>query len=146
MDCSIRAVPSGSIKKDGPSAGVCMVMAIVSLLSGHVVDPKLAMTGEITLRGSVTPVGGIKEKVLAAHRVGIKHVLLPHRNRKDAEADLPKSVQEELKITYVKNIWQALEVVFGDKVGGHPGEMLSLGRPGEDGKERRETVERVLKL
>ena len=70
-------LPAGSVRKDGPSAGVALVLSMVSLLSGHALDPALAMTGEITLRGKVTPVGGIKEKVLAAHRAGIKRVMLP---------------------------------------------------------------------
>ena len=70
-------LPAGSVRKDGPSAGVALVLSMVSLLSGHALDPTLAMTGEITLRGKVTPVGGIKEKVLAAHRAGIRRVMLP---------------------------------------------------------------------
>jgi len=74
------------------------------------------MTGEITLRGLVTPVGGIKEKVLAAHRAGIKRIILPLRNRKDVVADLPARVKTEIKFEYVKTIWEALEVAFGDRL------------------------------
>ena len=106
-------LPSGAIPKDGPSAGVAMTCALVSLFTRTTISPKLAMTGEITLRGQVTPVGGIKEKCLGAHRAGITKVLLPHRNRKDIEADLPPNVKAELEVVYIKTIWQALEVAFG---------------------------------
>ena len=101
-------VPAGAVSKDGPSAGVAMAVALVSLLTGRRVRGDVAMTGEITLRGSVLPVGGIKEKVLAAHRAGIKRVLLPDRNRKDL-ADIPDSVQKELELIFVKRIQEVLE-------------------------------------
>lgn len=89
-------VPAGAIPKDGPSAGVAIAVALVSHLTGRRVYPTLAMTGEITLRGLVLPVGGIKEKVLAAHRGGITHVILPHRNVKDID-DLPPKVGSRTK-------------------------------------------------
>lgn len=107
-------MPGGAIPKDGPSAGVAMVCALVSLWTGTPVPKELAMTGEITLRGLVTPVGGIKEKCLGAHRAGIKRLILPQRNRKDAETDLPATVRADLDIQYVRTIWQAIELAFGN--------------------------------
>lgn len=107
-------MPGGAIPKDGPSAGIAMTCALVSLWTGTPVPKELAMTGEITLRGLVTPVGGIKEKCLGAHRAGIKRLILPLRNRKDVEADLPRKVRDQLSINYVSNIWQAIELAFGN--------------------------------
>jgi len=101
-------VPAGAVSKDGPSAGVAITVALVSLLTGRRVRGDVAMTGEITLRGSVLPVGGIKEKVLAAHRAGIKRVVLPDRNRKDV-VDIPESVRKDLELTFVKRIQEVLE-------------------------------------
>ena len=89
-------VPSGAIPKDGPSAGVTMITAMTSLLTDLKVDPTVAMTGEITLRGAVLPVGGVKEKVLAAHRAGIKKVLLPEKCRKDL-IEVPDEIQGDLE-------------------------------------------------
>jgi len=109
-------LPGGAIPKDGPSAGVAMICALVSLWTGAVLSRELAMTGEITLRGLVTPVGGIKEKLLGAHRAGIKRLILPIRNRKDVEQDLPANVRADLDITYVRTIWQALETAFGNSL------------------------------
>ncbi|KAK0532981.1 hypothetical protein OC835_003148 [Tilletia horrida] len=105
--------PSGAVSKDGPSAGIAITCALVGLFTRTAIDPKLAMTGEITLRGQVTPVGGIKEKVLGAHRAGITKILLPYRNRKDVEADLPAKIKADVEIVYVKTIWNALEAAFG---------------------------------
>ena len=96
-------VPSGAIPKDGPSAGITLFTALASLLLGKSVDPKLAMTGEITLRGSVLPVGGIKEKVLAAHRAGIKRILLSRENEDDLK-DIPEDVRESLTFVLVERI------------------------------------------
>ena len=90
-------VPAGATPKDGPSAGVAMFMALVSLMTDRTVRSDTAMTGEISLRGLVLPVGGIKEKVVAAHRAGIKRVMLPARNRKDFE-DIPEEVRQELDL------------------------------------------------
>jgi ATP-dependent Lon protease len=101
-------VPSGAIPKDGPSAGVAMAVALVSLLTGRIVRHDVAMTGEITLRGKVLPVGGIKEKVLAAKRAGISAVILPKRNAKDLE-ELTESVRKEMTFIFVETIDEALE-------------------------------------
>jgi ATP-dependent Lon protease len=101
-------VPAGAVSKDGPSAGVAITVALASLLTGRRVRGDVAMTGEITLRGSVLPVGGIKEKVLAAHRAGIRRVVLPDRNRKDV-VDIPESVRKDLDLSFVKRIQEVLE-------------------------------------
>jgi len=96
-------VPAGGIPKDGPSAGVAMFSALVSLLTGRRVRSDVAMTGEITLRGLVLPVGGIKEKMLAAHRAGIKRILLPDRNQKDV-IDVPDEIRDEVEIVFCKRV------------------------------------------
>ena len=106
-------VPAGAIPKDGPSAGVAMFVALVSLLTGRTVHEDVAMTGEISLRGLVLPVGGIKEKVLAAARAGIKTVLLPSRNRKDVE-DIPASAKERLTLVWVDSVDQAVRHAIGE--------------------------------
>ena len=102
-------VPAGAIPKDGPSAGVSMVTSLVSLLSGVSVKEKIAMTGEITLRGNVLPIGGVKEKVTAAHRSGIKEVILPDHNRKDLE-DVPPNVAKDMVFHFAKEIKDVLKV------------------------------------
>jgi ATP-dependent Lon protease len=104
-------VPAGGVSKDGPSAGVAITLALVSLLTGRRVRGDVAMTGEITLRGTVLPVGGIKEKVLAAHRAGIKRVLLPERNRKDI-VDIPETIRKELELSFVKKIDEVLDLAL----------------------------------
>jgi ATP-dependent Lon protease len=106
-------VPAGGVSKDGPSAGVAITLALVSLLTGRRVRGDVAMTGEITLRGTVLPVGGIKEKVLAAHRAGVKRVLLPERNRKDI-VDIPETVRQDLELSFVKKIDEVLELALED--------------------------------
>jgi ATP-dependent Lon protease len=105
-------VPSGAIPKDGPSAGVTMLTAMVSLLTGLKVDPKLAMTGEATLRGAVLPVGGIKEKVLAAHRAGITTILLPERCKKDL-VEVPDEIKAEMTFHFCSRMEEVLEYAFG---------------------------------
>jgi ATP-dependent Lon protease len=104
-------VPAGAIPKDGPSAGVAMFSAITSLLTKMCVRPDVAMTGEITLRGLVLPVGGIKEKMLAAHRAGIKRIVLPERNEKDV-VDVPEEIRQEMEILYVKNVMDVFDRVL----------------------------------
>lgn len=101
-------VPEGAIPKDGPSAGIAMATAMISALSGRVARPDVAMTGEITLRGRVLPVGGIKEKMLAAHRAGIREVIVPEQNRLDLE-DLPSNVRRQLVVDLVAHMDQVLE-------------------------------------
>jgi ATP-dependent Lon protease len=104
-------VPAGAVPKDGPSAGVTMATALASLLTGRVVRNDLAMTGEITLRGQVLPVGGIKEKVLAAHRAGLKTVVLPNRNEKDLE-DLPQEVRDTMRFILVEKVDQVFDAAL----------------------------------
>ena len=104
-------IPAGAMPKDGPSAGVTMFTALVSLLTGIKVRHDVAMTGEITLRGRVLPIGGVKEKVLAAHRAGIKRILLPERNRPDLE-EVPKEVVDELQFFFVGRMEQVLEAAL----------------------------------
>jgi ATP-dependent Lon protease len=104
-------VPSGAIPKDGPSAGVTMTTALASLLTGRPLRPNLAMTGEVTLRGRVLPVGGIKEKVLAAKRAGIDTVILPRRNEKDLE-DVPPSAREAMQFHFVETMDEVLELAL----------------------------------
>ena len=104
-------IPAGAQPKDGPSAGVTMATALVSLISGRPVRADVGMTGEITLRGQVLPVGGIKEKVLAAHRTGLKSVILPKRNESDLE-DLPEEVRKSIKFIYVETVDQVLKAAL----------------------------------
>jgi ATP-dependent Lon protease len=124
-------VPSGSIPKDGPSAGVTMVTALVSALTHRPVKPKLAMTGEITLSGHVLPVGGIKEKVLAARRAGVEELILPAQNEKNAREDIHEELLRSVRISYVGTIEEVLELAFDATVLG-----LADGPaiPGPDGQ------------
>jgi len=105
-------VPAGAQPKDGPSAGVTMATALVSLISGRPVKSDVSMTGEITLRGQVLPVGGIKEKVLAAYRAGSKTVILPKKNQADLEEDIPDEVLEKIDFVFVENIEDVLEAAL----------------------------------
>jgi len=104
-------VPAGAIPKDGPSAGVSMFTSIVSLLTDKPVMNKLAMTGEITLRGNVLPIGGVKEKVTAAHRSGIKHIILPDHNKKDLE-EIPDHIKKDLNFYFAKEIMDVIDVAL----------------------------------
>ncbi len=104
-------VPAGGIPKDGPSAGVAMVAALVSIFTGRKADPNVAMTGEITLRGLVLPIGGVKEKVLAAHRAGIRTVILPKRNEPDL-VEIPADVRRELRFVFAERVEEVLAVAL----------------------------------
>lgn len=107
-------VPAGAIPKDGPSAGVTMLTALTSLLTDTRIPKDLAMTGEITLRGQVLPVGGVKEKVLAAHRAGIKTIILPDWNRRDLE-DIPKKVEKDIKFHFVDKMLDVINIALKNK-------------------------------
>jgi ATP-dependent Lon protease len=100
-------VPAGAIPKDGPSAGVAMFIALASLFTGRTVRNDIAMTGEISLRGLVLPIGGVKNKVLAAVRAGIKTVMLPERNRRDFE-DIPEAAREAVDFVWMSTVDDAL--------------------------------------
>jgi ATP-dependent Lon protease len=126
-------VPAGGVSKDGPSAGVAMTVALVSLLTGRRVRGDFAMTGEITLRGTVLPVGGIKEKVLAAHRAGIRRVMLPERNRKDI-VDIPDTVRAEMEIGFAKKMEDVLSQAL---------ESVPVVVPGPDGASAPEAAARA---
>ena len=106
-------VPAGATPKDGPSAGVAIYVALISLFSGRPVRPEVAMTGEISLRGLVLPVGGVKEKVLAARRAGISTVLLPTRNRRDLD-EIPAPLREQLTFVWLDNVDQAVAAAIAN--------------------------------
>jgi ATP-dependent Lon protease len=118
MDIHIH-MPEGGIPKDGPSAGITMATAIISALTGRPVFKHIGMTGEITLRGRILPIGGVREKVLAAHRAGLKTVLLPEKNMKDL-IDLPKTAKSELKIIPVKHMDDVLKIALSTEVVNEP--------------------------
>ena len=125
-------VPSGAIPKDGPSAGAAMVTALVSLLSGQPVRPRVAMTGEISLTGIVLPIGGVKEKVLGAKRAGIREVILPSENEPNLKEDLTPEMLEGLTIHFVRNVEQAIEIAIG-KIEKPIRSLTGGGRRGEVG-------------
>ena len=104
-------VPAGAIPKDGPSAGVSMITSMVSLLTNKPVKQLLGMTGEISLRGNVLPIGGLKEKSTAAHRAGLKEIIAPYLNKKDLE-EIPKTVQKDLKISFVKDVGDVIKLAL----------------------------------
>ena len=125
-------VPAGAIPKDGPSAGVAMFIALASLFLDRPVRKDVAMTGEISLRGLVLPVGGIKEKVLAALSAGIGCVMLPARNAKDLE-EVPQSARERIKFVFLDEVGQAVRAAVGEAVGTRAGtrvrSMMAGSRP-----------------
>jgi ATP-dependent Lon protease len=104
-------VPEGAVPKDGPSAGVAITTAIISSLSNTPVDANVAMTGEVTLRGKALPIGGLREKSLAALRSGIKHIIVPIDNKKDV-SELPEEVKKSLKISFMKTVDEALAIAL----------------------------------
>jgi ATP-dependent Lon protease len=110
MDIHVH-MPEGAIPKDGPSAGITLATALISALTGRPVYKEVGMTGEITLRGRVLPIGGLREKTLAAHRAGLKVVLVPLKNMKDL-VDVPKKVREGLKIIPIQHMDQVLEIAL----------------------------------
>ncbi|MCA9686894.1 MAG: endopeptidase La, partial [Myxococcales bacterium] len=121
-------VPAGAIPKDGPSAGVAIFSALVSLLTGRCIRADVAMTGEITLRGLVLPVGGIKEKLLAAHRAGIRRIFLPERNEKDV-VDVPEEIRSEMDIIYAKSVDDVLgRALEAAEEADEPGEPSDAGK------------------
>ncbi len=125
-------VPAGSIPKDGPSAGVTMVTVLVSLASGRKVRSDVAMTGEITLRGRVMPIGGVKEKVLAAYRSGIRTVILPKRNEPDIMEDLPKELHEQMHFIFATDIRDVVEAALEPAA---PKETKEKGKEAKEAKE-----------
>lgn len=127
--------PAGAIPKDGPSAGVAVLCALASLFTRTSIDPKIAMTGEISLAGKVLPVGGIREKLLGAHRAGIKKVLIPARNRADVEQDIPANVKAELEIVFITHAWQALDQALGNGIFEH---VTGYHEGVEEGRKRME--------
>jgi ATP-dependent Lon protease len=132
-------VPQGAVPKDGPSAGVGMVTSLASLLTGRSAVPRVAMTGEITLRGKILPVGGIKEKVLAAKRAGIERVVLPERNRRDVE-EITSGLLEGLDLQFVGTIDEALRYTLIEDLKGVARESLRQRRVADDAPVHRHVV------
>src|SRR5205814_2953420 len=130
-------VPAGAIPKDGPSAGTAMFTALASLMINRPVRSDVAMTGEITLRGLVLPIGGLKEKTLAAKRAGIKEVIIPRRNEKDFP-DLPEEVRNTIKFHFVDNIDQVLKFALAPpKAAAAAARSSPKGKDARNGKQRK---------
>jgi ATP-dependent Lon protease len=104
-------VPAGAVPKDGPSAGIAMTVALASLASGRPVRSSVGMTGEVTLQGRALPIGGVKQKLLAAHRAGLTDVIMPKRNEPDLD-DLPESVRGQLRVHPVSDVAEALDLAL----------------------------------
>jgi ATP-dependent Lon protease len=122
-------IPAGSQPKDGPSAGVTMATALVSLISGRKVKPQVGMTGEITLRGQVMPIGGVKEKILAAHRNGLRTVILPKQNEQDLD-DVPDEVRESMKFVFAESVEDVLSAALDKaRVTHKPPKKKNLKKP-----------------
>jgi ATP-dependent Lon protease len=120
-------IPAGAIPKDGPSAGITMATAIVSLVRGVPVSEEVAMTGEITLTGQVLPIGGVREKVLAAQRAGIKRVVIPHENEPDLE-ELPKETRDELEFVLADSLDDVLRAAFDGALAARPAGPVAAER------------------
>jgi len=131
--------PAGATPKDGPSAGITIITALVSLFLNTPVIDHTAMTGEVTLRGQVLPVGGIKEKILAAHRAGIKRIIIPLKNKKDLEEDVPEIVRKDLDFFYASNVSDALKNAF--EFGGSM--VLGIEREKQSWQDRRDAVDEI---
>jgi ATP-dependent Lon protease len=132
-------VPAGAIPKDGPSAGVTITSALASLYTGRRVRPDTAMTGEITLSGLVFPIGGVKEKVLAAHRAGIRRILIPSRNEADVE-DIPDDVRKDLQIVFVSRISEVIDAALEVLVANPPPPLVHTEHPGTRATEEPEPI------
>ncbi|WVF68322.1 ATP-dependent protease La [Kwoniella sp. CBS 6097] len=131
-------IPEGAVPKDGPSAGIATVLAFISLLTGKEIDACLAVTGEMSLRGAVLRIGGVKEKVIGAHRAGITKIILPALNRGDVKEDVPEQVKKDIQFVYVDKIEQAIEEVWGKDI------WVSKGIINPDGsKSKSASVSRV---
>lgn len=109
-------IPQGAVPKDGPSAGVTLAVSMISQLTGIKVKANFAMTGEITLRGEILPVGGIKEKIIAAHRYGVRNVVIPEENKKDFDEEIPSEIKDSMKIHFVENMDSLLALVLEKKI------------------------------
>jgi ATP-dependent Lon protease len=138
-------VPAGAIPKDGPSAGVTMATAMVSALTGIPVRKDVAMTGEITLRGRVLPIGGLKSKILAAHLSGAKVVILPQKNEKDLR-DIPEEIRKQIKLVLVDSMDQVLEAALRRKpkaLVSEPAKIVTGDKPLDPEPEKEERVRRT---
>jgi ATP-dependent Lon protease len=118
-------VPAGAIPKDGPSAGITMCLAMTSALTRRPISREVCMTGEITLRGRVLPVGGLREKILAAHRQGIRKFILPKKNQKDLE-DIPKDVLREMRFFWVEDMDGVVAIALLKRRAAHQRERLGV--------------------
>jgi ATP-dependent Lon protease len=122
-------VPAGAIPKDGPSAGITMATALLSMLTERCVRPNLAMTGEITLTGLVLPIGGVKEKVLAAKRSGVREVILPFENEVNVKEDLKSEQIGDVKLHFVKSVEEVMEIALESCTGAAGMEVLRESLP-----------------
>lgn len=120
-------IPAGAVPKDGPSAGITMACSMLSAILGRAPNGKIAMTGEITLHGMVLPIGGLREKVLAALREGVEHILVPHKNKANFDS-LPTNVRKKIKVTFVKSYSEVFEIIFGNVAGSKDVIPIRAGR------------------